>query len=213
MAVEARAPDGPASRAPRTSDLLLALAAARREGHVSVGEMIDALGNRSFGVVFLVLALPAWIPVLPPGVPSIFGIAIAAVAAQMLLGRAAPWLPSFIARRGLSAPRFARLVARAAPWLRRIEAVCRQRLTAPVTGNAGSRLTALCCLGLALAICVPLPMTNSGPALSLAVMAVGLIERDGLAVLAGVALGVMSLAVMAAFWGGAVLALEWIVSR
>ncbi len=195
----------------RTSDLLSALAAERRDGRVSVGEIIVRLGERSFGVVILVLALPAWIPVLPPGVPSVFGVAIAAVALQMLVGREVPWVPGFVGRLGLPANRFARLAARAMPWLRRVEAVSRQRGEWAFERPTGRPLVALFCLGLALAISVPLPMTNSGPALSLAVIALGFIERDGVAVLAGIVLGVVSVAVIAAFWSGALLALRWLV--
>lgn len=197
--------------APRTSHLLQDFAAGRSEAPVTVREIADVLGERSFGLVLVVLALPAWIPVLPPGVPSLFGLAIATVACQMLLGRAAPWLPGFVAQRGLPAERFARLVERAAPWLRRIEAVCRPRL-GRLLASAGTRLVALWILVLALVICVPFPMTNSGPALSIAVIALGIIGRDGLVVLAGAVLGMLSLAVAVAFWGGAFVALQWLIA-
>lgn len=193
-----------------TSDLLRAFAAARGTGEVGVREIADALGGRSFGLLLLVLALPAWIPVLPPGVPSVFGAAIVVVAGQMLLGRPTPWLPGFADRLGMPADRFRRLAGRTTPWLARIETVCRPRLRHLADGPAG-RLAALWVMVLALAICVPVPMTNSGPALSIAVMALGLLERDGLVVAAGAALGVLSLAVSVAFWGGAYLGLRWLI--
>lgn len=195
------------SVAPPTSHLLQEFAAARAKESVTVREIAEMLSGRSFGLVLVVLALPAWIPVLPPGVPSLFGVAIVVVACQMLLGRAAPWLPGFVARRGLSAERFARLVARAVPWLRRIEAVCRPRL-GRLLAVTGTRVVALWILFLALVICVPFPMTNSGPAFSIAVIALGLIGRDGLVVLAGAALGVLALAVTVVFWGGTIFALQ-----
>lgn len=201
-----------ATGTPRMSDLLEAIAAERVSGEITIGEIVDRFGDRSFGVLVLVLALPAWIPVLPPGVPSIFGLVIAGISCQMLVGREAPWLPAFVARRGIPAERFARLVARTAPWLRRAELLLRQRLDPAFAGGIGTRLIAFCCLLLALAVCVPLPMTNAGPALSLAVIALGLIERDGLVVLGGMILGVLSFAAMIVFWTGAALAVSWLVS-
>lgn len=203
---------GPGAGAPGSaSELLRALADTHGQGPVTVREVTEALDDRSFGLVLLVLALPAWIPVLPPGVPSLFGAAIAAVAAQMMLGRPMPWLPRFAARLSLPSERFHRLVERAAPWLARVETVCRPRLR-PVTTGASARLVALWIAILALAICVPVPMTNSGPALSIAVIALGLLERDGLIVLGGALLGVVSLAVSVAFWGGAYLGVRWLVA-
>jgi len=58
---------------------------------------------------------------------------------------------------------------------------------------------------------VPLPMTNSGPAAAIALTALGLVERDGLVVLGGVLLGLLGLAVIALFWGGAWLGLQWLL--
>ncbi len=193
------------------SELLRALAETHDERPVTVREVTDALGDRSFGLVLMVLALPAWIPVLPPGVPSLFGAAIVAIAAQMIVGRPVPWLPGFAARLSLPSDRFRRLVERAAPWLARVETVCRPRLRS-VTGGIPARMIALWIAILALAICVPVPMTNSGPALSIAVIALGLLERDGLIVLGGTMLGLVSLAVSIAFWGGAYLGVRWLIA-
>lgn len=199
------------TKTPRMSELLEAMAAGRGDGDITIGEIVDRFGDRSFGVLILVLALPAWIPVLPPGVPSIFGIVIAGISCQMLVGREAPWLPDFVARRSIPAERFARLVTRTVPWLRRAELALRQRLDPAFAGGLGIRIVAFFCLLLALAVCIPLPMTNAGPALSLAVIALGLIERDGLVVLAGIVLGLLSFAAMIVFWTGAVLAISWLV--
>ncbi|TVR99720.1 MAG: exopolysaccharide biosynthesis protein [Rhodospirillales bacterium] len=202
---------GPGTPRPRTSHLLAALAEHRTEGQVTVRDVADWLGGRSYGLVLLVLALPAWIPVLPPGVASIFGIVLVAVAVQMIVGKPVPWLPQAVEQRGIAAHRFRTMVDRAVPWLRRIEQVCRPRLGHPTDGPI-VRLVALWILVLALAICVPFPMTNSGPALSIAVIALGLIERDGLMVAGGVVLGVLSVIVAIFFWVGAIVSLRWLLA-
>lgn len=204
-------PQQPGAPRPRTSQLLAALARHRTQGDVTVRDVADWLGGRSYGLVLLVLALPAWIPVLPPGVASIFGIVLVAVALQMIVGKTVPWLPQIVEQRGLAADKFRRLVDRAEPWLRRIEQVCRPRLGHPTDGPV-VRVVALWILVLALAICVPFPMTNSGPALSIAVIALGLIERDGLMVAGGVLLGVLSMIVAVFFWVGAIVSLRWLLA-
>lgn len=193
------------------SETLIEVAATAPE-RVTVEDLVAAMGRRSFGIVLVGLALPAWIPVLPPGIPSLFGAAIAAVAIQMLAGRDAPWLPGFIRRRNLSAARLRRLVRRAVPWLRRVEGVSRPRL-AWLFSTAGRTGGALWLLILALVICVPFPMTNSGPALSIAVIGLGLVQRDGLLLAAGAILGLLSIGVAVVFWGGAAFLIDRLLSR
>lgn len=190
--------------------LLLAEIAARAPGErVTIGEILDGLGDRSFGLLILVLAVPAWIPVLPPGGASIFGVAILCLSVQLLAGRDEAWLPEFILRRGFRREAFASMAARAGPYLRWVERYLRPRQHWACAG-AGGRASAGAIFILALALCVPLPMTNSGPALSIAVMALGLVQRDGLVVLGGVVLGVLSILAMAVFWGGAYLGVRWL---
>lgn len=198
------------ARGEGASALLLALARSRRGGRLTLGEIAAGLGGRSFGLLLLALALPAWIPVLPPGVPSVFGLAIALLALQMALRRPRPWLPGAVARRGLTAARLERALLRARPWLQRLEGLCRERQRWLFDGPAAV-LLALWLLLLALALMVPLPMTNSGPAAAIALTALGLVERDGLVVVGGVLLGLLGLAVIALFWGGAWLGLQWLL--
>lgn len=198
------------ARGEAASALLLALARARRGRRLTLGEIAAGLGGRSFGLLLLALALPAWIPVLPPGVPSVFGLAIALLALQMALRRPRPWLPGVVARRGLAAARLERALLRARPWLQRLEGLCRERQRWLFEGPAAV-LLALWLLLLALALMVPLPMTNSGPAAAIALTALGLVERDGLVVLGGVLLGLLGLAAIALFWGGAWLGLQWLL--
>ena len=62
---------------------------------------------------------------------------------------------------------------------------------------------------LALVICVPLPMTNAFPALAVAILAIALIQQDGLLTLVGILAGVAALGIMVAFWGGAYLGIRW----
>lgn len=194
----------------RSSDVFVRIAAQACGERITIAEILDGLGRRSFGLLLLVLAVPAWIPVLPPGGASIFGAAILLLSIQLLSGRSEPWLPDALRRRSFRRKAFEKMAERAGPRLRWLERYLRPRLHWAFT-DAGRRLISGVILLLALALCVPLPMTNSGPALSIAVVALGLIQRDGLVVLAGIVLGILSIAVMALFWGGAYLGARWLI--
>ena len=109
-----------------------------------------------------------------------------------------PWLPRLLRRRSLARDDFTRLVDRIAPRLHRVERMTRPRLLA-LTGPVGKRLIGLTGLVLALVVFLPVPFGNAIPGLALVLMAVGLLGRDGLAVIAGAAIGLAGLAVVSGF--------------
>jgi hypothetical protein len=75
---------------------------------VTVGAIVRAMDP---SVQPVLLLLPALILVSPlsgiPGLSSLGGLTIALVATQILLGRSDIWLPDFVLRRSLPAPRLA----------------------------------------------------------------------------------------------------------
>jgi hypothetical protein len=66
-----------------------------------------------------------------------------------------------------------------------------------VTQGLFSNLIGACGVLMALSILVPLPLTNTVPAMGIALMALGVLMRDGLAVIAGMALGLTWIAILA----------------
>lgn len=174
------------------SAVLARIARETPEERIPLGTLIDALGERTFGLVMLVLALPCAIPFLY-GVPQIVSVPMIFVAGQMLVGRDALWLPAGLRARAFGRADFAAMVARAEPWLLRFERLSRPRLVA-LARPPLDRVAALAMLIASLSIAVPLPLTNTVPGIGVAILAVGLIERDGVLVLAG--------AVVALVWIG-----------
>ena len=105
----------------RTSELLSELAVGDPNELVTLGEIVHRLEHKTFGALFLVLALPNCIPMLP-GVPTITGLAMLLLAVQLVFGREEPWLPMRLRSRGFVRESFARVFDRALPW---IEIFCR----------------------------------------------------------------------------------------
>lgn len=174
----------------RASDVLSAMAGAD-EPRLSLDELLGRLGDRGFGMVLLILGLLNCMP-LPPGVSTIFGATMMLVAVQLAIGRHRLWLPAALRRRSVERSSFRAVVVRVVPVLRKVEALCRPRASWLASGPF-ERLIGAIVLVLAFVITLPIPVIgNIPPGIAVAVLAISLIERDGYAVLAGMAIGVVA---------------------
>jgi hypothetical protein len=113
-------------RAP-TSVVLDGLLGREAPEHVTLGWLMGRLGDRSFGVVLLLLALLG----LLPGVSAVAGVLLMVPAVQMILARPGPVFPRRVAARRFGAERLARLVRRVVPVLRYLERFIRPRWATP----------------------------------------------------------------------------------
>ena len=137
----------------------------------------------------LLLALPCCLPFVY-GLPQIVALPMLLLAGQMALGHQTPWLPSAIRSRKLAIGAAQNVVRRAAPYLRIAEWFAHPRLTT-LTGPVGTRVVGAILLVPTASILVPLPLTNTVPGIAVAIVSVGLVERDGLFVAAGLVLGIL----------------------
>jgi hypothetical protein len=180
----------------RVSALLAELAETWPHERVSLGDVTRLLGERGYGVLMFVLALPGVLP----GVSSIAAIPLALVAVQLAIGLPRPWLPRILAARSLSRVEFARMVERVAPHLARVERLLRPRL-AVLTGAIGERVIGVMCLVLALLLTVPV-LFNWPLVVPIALMSLAVLERDGAFAIVGFVAGCAVL--------GALLVVGWV---
>jgi len=148
---------------------------------LTLREIRDRLDERAFGLMVLILAIPCLVPALY-GVPQIVGIPILILAGQMLAGRVEPWLPEAVLKRRVSKAWLDRMADFATLRMHWFERLSRPRLTIFAEGWA-ERVVALFMILATLTII--LPLTNTIPSVALTLLAVGLIQRDGLFVAAG----------------------------
>jgi hypothetical protein len=193
----------PATR--RTSQLLRDFVASQTEPRVSIGALRDALDDRGFGVLLFVFAFPNLLPHNIPLVSAVLGLPLVLLAAQLSYGRHKPWFPSWLADRSFPRLGFTAIVMHALPYLERAERLLKPRLTGLLTWT-GERLIGVALLVLAIALTLPIPFGNLLPALAIAIVGLALVEKDGVAVLVGLAIGAASLVVIALVVGGLVAA-------
>lgn len=174
-------------------------------GPVHLSTMFAAMGSRVHGMVLLLLALPDTLPLPVPSTSTVLGIPLVMVAAHLVLRGEGSQLPA--RARSIAVPRrVLSVVARyAVPVVKFLERLSRPRLSFLLRSD---RALGLVCLYLSILLLLPIPFVNAAPALSLAAIALGMIQRDGLIVAAGIAGTVAVTALLAFFadWLGTVLA-------
>jgi hypothetical protein len=199
-----------AAEAPRHSETgagapisrIVSEVAARIPGErISLGDMAEAFGDRAFGLLILLLLLPAMIP----GMASVFGVPILVLGVQMGLGRRTPKLPAFIARQSIRRTDLLRLAGASSKWLSKVERYVKPR-PGFFTSAAGDRLFGWLTAYVALMLILPGPGTNGPPAFGNIVMALGLVEHDNRVTGWGVALTLAG----CAFATGVLLVVCWL---
>lgn len=183
---------------PRTITTLLAALLKDITGDtITVAQILDHLHERGFGFVLLLFALPAALPLPAVGVGTVLGPPLVLLTLQQMIGRRTLWLPEKFKARTLTRGALEKFISTAIPFLQKLEILIRPRLGFIMQG-AFSSLIGICGFIMALSVCLPLPLTNTIPSFGIAVMALGVISRDGLAVIAGMVIGIAWVALLIA---------------
>jgi hypothetical protein len=181
----------------RTSEILVALAAQPGE-RLTVGDILIVLRDRAFALLVVLLGLPNCLP-MPPPIPLLCGLLLALVAAQIVFGRAAPWLPSGLQHHSIAQADVERAVTRALPIFRRLERFSKPRIMVFENGVA-FRIVGAVLLALALGLIFAPPVVGQIPlGIAVCLVGLGLVERDGIVVLSGLAIGSIGLTLSLGF--------------
>jgi hypothetical protein len=154
------------------------LASTGPEG-VSVGQILDRVGSKGFGLLLLILSLPSALPVPAPGYSTPFGLLLAALGLQMIAGRRIPWLPEFARKRSISADAAEKLGGAAERFLLKTEKLVRPRLRW-LNSRPAAVFVGVITLLMASLMILPIPLTNTAPAMVVFALGIGLSQKDGL---------------------------------
>lgn len=180
----------------RTLSQLLLDLKSELDGHtVSVGQILDAFHERGFGFFLFLFALPAALPLPAVGIGTVLGLPLLFLTAQLALRRHTIWMPESVRKRTLERAQLMKFIDIGLPWVRRLEILVRPRL-GWITHGAVSAIIGVLGFIMACSVLLPIPLTNTVPSFGIALMAVGIIMRDGLAVLAGAVAGIAWIAAL-----------------
>jgi len=177
---------------------------------LTFSELAARLQSRAWGGLLLIFAAINVLP-LPPGTSWFFALPLLIVSAQMVFGRASPWFPARLDRRGVTKQLLQRLIDKM-EWLEaKVERIFKPRL-ASLTSPVATRLIGTVCFLLALLAAIPVPLFHMVPAAAIVLFGLALIYRDGALVVAALVGTVLALVVDALIVGSGVVALSYAAS-
>ena len=159
-----------------------------RSETVTLADILNLSGERTFGFLFVLLALPSALPIPAPGYSVPFGIVMFVLAMQLIIGRQRPWLPKSWRAKGFGVAQIQPVVKKGVPWLKRIEVLSRPRLQPVCTSYPGRVVIGVTIALMSLCMMIPIPGTNTLPAIGIFVTGFGLLDDDGFISLAGLTL-------------------------
>jgi hypothetical protein len=187
----------------RTSEVLRELTEGEEE-RVTFREILTRLRHRALGFALLVFALPCCLP-MPPGIPTVCGVALVIIAVNLIAARRRLWLPNALADKSVARADLQRMAGRVGPYLERLEKICKPRFPI-VTEPIGKILIGIVIFVLGVIMILPIPLLgNMPPGFAASVIAIGMIERDGLVVLIGTVVSAIAIAIASVATGSLVL--------
>lgn len=187
---------------PRRLSSIVEELAGSAQNSVSVRQIRDVLGDRSFATLLLFFALINMLP-LPPGTTLILGLPLVLISLQMVSGRATVWLPEFLLGKSIKAEQFRNLSNKLVPRLRRLEEIVRPRYWPFSNAKFAERIIGIAALLLAILVTLPIPFGNWFPSLACAFLGLSLSERDGALLVAAALSTLVSIAMIGALVGSA----------
>lgn len=158
-------------------------AIARERERVSFGDVLDSVGRRSFGPLLLLTGLIILAPLIGdiPGVPTVVGLVVLLISAQLLLRRDHFWLPEWMLNRSIAAEKLCKAVG----WLQRpasfVDRLLKPRLTHLVEGPWVYLMALVSALiALATPVMEIVPFSANGAGAVLTAFGLALIAHDGL---------------------------------
>jgi len=168
----------------------------------TLGALLDHIAGKGFGLLLLILALPAALPIPAPGYATPFGLLMMFLGGQMLVGKNHPWLPDRLRKKTLKHKTCAFAIRNSGKVLKLVEWLVRPRLSKLATNRAFLSLVSIVIILMAAFMVLPIPLTNTAPSFVIFLLAAGMLEEDGLVLLGGIILAPLAafIAIMAVYY-------------
>jgi hypothetical protein len=148
---------------------------------ITLGAIIDTIGTRSIGPLLLAPGLILTSPLSGiPGVPTLMGIFLLLISAQLPFRKQNYWLPRLLLKRSFKKKSVAKAVLKLRPAAKFIDRFIQPRLTFLVRGISKYIIASICFItGLCIPVMEIVPFSASGAGAVITLYGLSLIAYDG----------------------------------
>lgn len=178
----------------RMSVALASAESAVRDPSVTLRELLSLMGEQGLLVFCGILAAPFLLPLSIPGMSTVLGLPMLLIGFAVMVSRV-PWLPERLLRRSLPAATVRNVLRKVGGWSERFEHLVRPRLLGLTGGRAVNALNGALVILAVVLLMAPLPLIpfiNSMPAFAVVLLCFGMAERDGVVIVLGYLMTLLS---------------------
>lgn len=185
----------------RLSDDLRAILDRADGKALSLRQIVEVLRGRGFDVLVIILVLPFCQPIPLPGLSTPFGLALMFFGLRIAL-RQRPWLPDWLMRREITYDTLHKIVTMTIAVAKRLEKVIHPRLRFVKRWWSFNALNGLAIVSSSFLLMLPLPIpfSNTIPAWSILLLALGMMEEDGAVIVLGYLMAGAAWTYLVALW-------------
>jgi hypothetical protein len=174
---------------------ILVLQTKSKTASVSIEEILHILSGKGQSLILLFLSLPFCQPLQIPGLSTPFGLAMTFIGFRMAFGKGV-WLPKRLLSKTVTPHVLQKIILKTLWLVRKIKRWSHPRLTwlcdYPALHIINGLLIAI--LGIFLALPLPIPLSNLTAAWSIFFIGLGVLEDDGIFVLIGYLISLVTFA-------------------
>lgn len=179
---------------PSLEDEIVLLQNEAKGKSLSIEKILGILSDKGRLLILILLCLPFCQPIQIPGLSLPFGLVIAFMGLRVAFRKQA-WLPKKLIVKEVPAHTIELITTKALAVIRKLKPWIHPRLVwlsrAPVMEKVNGLI--LCVLGIFLALPLPIPLSNLTAAWSIFLIALGMLEDDGVCILIGYAISLLTL--------------------
>jgi len=186
------------------------LAVAAGDSHLTMADGLRhlAMSSNGYGIPLLLLSLPGALPMPALGLSSLLGVVVVLLGVQIFIGKTTVWLPQKFSRIRIRPDWSLRAARMGERFLPKLERLVKPRLNW-MRYRLGTLALGLAVFMLGVLMVIPVPGTNTPPALVLLTLSIGLMENDGvMTLIAALAAFLLTLLYAEAFYH----LINWLVS-
>lgn len=185
----------------RLSHALTNVARQIGEREVKFKELVSITQGRGYDLLLVLLSLPFLTPISLIGISTPFGLAITLAGLRMGLGQK-PWWPQKLLEKTIPHSFFPKLLKVTIHICKAIEFFSRPRLQIFHSYSLFKRISGILIAisGILLALPLPIPLSNTLPAITILLFAISAMEKDGVIFI----IGGISFLLMLAFYAAVV---------